>query len=137
MDHGLKSKSSKLLGILKLLAIFSNISAGSAWLKDIMLQYISQNCNTARSKTKIIDLTGQRQEAVKSLKPRKSRVNNLLINFKRPSDLQLTFLCVCVIFACLLLLQLLPVRVSLPFMRYWTICRVIIDVSMIKSFPCF
>ena len=97
-----------MLGILKLLAIFSNISAGSAWLKDIMLQYISQNCNMARSKTKIIDLTGQRQEAVKSLKPRKSRVNNPLINFKRPCDLQLTFLCVCVIFACLLLLQLLP-----------------------------
>ena len=94
-DHGLKSKGSKLLGILKLLAIFSNISAGSACLKDIMLQYISQNYNTARSKTKIIDLTGQRQVAVKSLKPRKSPVNNPLINFKRPCDLQLTLLCLC------------------------------------------
>ena len=108
MDHGLKSKGSKLLSILKLLAIFSNISAGSACLKDIMLQYISQNYNTARSKTKIIDLTGQKQEAVKSLKPRKSLVNNPLINFKRPSDLQLTFLCVCFIFACFLPPQLLP-----------------------------
>ena len=82
-----------MLGILKLLAIFSNISAGSACLKDIMFQYIAQNYNTALSKIKIIDLTGQKQEAVKSLKPRKSLVNNPLINFKRPSDLQLTFLC--------------------------------------------
>ena len=107
-DHGLKSKGSKLLGILKLLAIFSNISAGSACLKDIMFQYIAQNYNTALSKIKIIDLTGQKQEAVKSLKPRKSLVDNPLINFKRPSDLQLTFLCVCFIFACFLPPQLLP-----------------------------
>ena len=72
-----------------------------------MFQYIAQNYNTALSKIKIIDLTGQKQEAVKSLKPRKSLVNNPLINFKRPSDLQLTFLYVCFIFACFLPPQLL------------------------------
>ena len=67
----------------------------------------------ARSNTKIIDVTGPRQEAVKSLKPRKSPVTDPLINIKRPCDLQLTFLCVCVIFACLLYIHIL-ILTSLP-----------------------
>ena len=94
--------------VLNLKAQSCWVFAGSACLKDIMFQYIAQNYNTALSKIKIIDLTGQKQEAVKSLKPRKSLVNNPLINLKRPSDLQLTFLCVCFIFACFLPPQLLP-----------------------------
>ena len=94
--------------VLNLKAQSCWVFAGSACLKDTMFQYIAQSYNTALSKIKIIDLTGQKQEAVKSLKPRKSLVNNPLINFKRPSDLQLTFLCVCFIFACFLPPQLLP-----------------------------
>ena len=81
-----------------------------------MFQYIAQNYNTALSKIKIIDLTGQKQEAVKSLKPRKSLVNNPLINFKRPSDLQLTFYVSVLFLLVSCRHSCCRVRVSLPFM---------------------